>query len=389
MSLSQRRKTMMTLFCVMFLASVTENIKGIIIPQLRTRFWLSATDISYMLTSASIAYIMATFFAGNLVNRWGQRRIELLALWLMLISCLEMAWAPDFLFFIIGMVLLNIGLALNGVILNSAIPLLAIESKSKTVNRLHFMYGLGATMGQSLAALALGQGFHYPQIFISLALPLIILSLASRKAQYPQVALPELDDPQLSSHPYRDRRFYLLTLAMGLYIFAEIGLGNWLVDYLHVTQDMAESQAGQYISLFFLALALGRFFGGPLVDRLGAFPSLIIACVSGASCVILGLMIGGPAYYLISLAGLCYSIVFPTAVVLISEIFHHDIAKITGQILTFNSLGSMIYNQAVGWTTDHWGFQRSIYLMPIAALLSALLFYLLWHGQRKIAAQAS
>lgn len=382
----QHRKTVQVLFWVMFFASVTENIKGIIIPQLRARFTLSASEISYMLTCASIAYILATFFAGNLVNRWSQRRVEVGALLIMVLSCLTMAWASSFIFFILGMVLLNVGLALNGVILNSAVPLLAGDRKSQTVNRLHFMYGFGATSGQLLAALALGQGLTYPALFRSLALPLILLSTLARPLTYPKINFPEYDDQPLGKSQFHDPRFYLLTLAMGLYIFAEIGLGNWLVDFLHVSQEMPAGQAGIYISLFFLALAVGRFFGGAVVERVGAYASLVTACLLGASCVILGLVFGGGAYYLISLAGLFYSIVFPTAVVIISEIFHRDLAKITGQILTFNSLASMIYNQLVGWITDSWGFRYSIFLMPLAAILAALLFYLLWQKQKQVQA---
>lgn len=380
MSKQARIRSIAVFFIIMFSMSLIENFKGVIVPQVKQGFEVSSLHISYMLTWSSIAFVTASYFTGNLAKKFSQKTTEFIAILSILFASFLIILARSFITFVLGMMVLNVGLGMNGVILNSVVPVLAQEAKSTIVNRLHFMYGLGATLGQMVTGFLLGQGLAFQKIYIATAVLFAVLLWLSTTISYPED--PDLiiqSDQAPTDHSiYRDPKFYLMTLAMGLYVFAEIGLGNWLVDYLNVTQNMGEDQAGFYIALFFFFLAMGRLFGGNLVDKLGKFQAIIFAILLGASLVLMGLILAGPFYFLISLAGLFYSIVFPTSIVLISQIFDRDISQTTGKILTFNSLALMVYNQLVGWVTDGLGFHISIYLLPTSAILAAVLYFILY-----------
>ena len=372
------KRSIIIFFMIMFCMAVIENIKGVIVPQVKDYYQVTSVDISYMLTWSSLAYILFTFYTGNIANRIGQKTTEFLSVSFIVLACITMVLAPNFIVFILGMIFLNAGLALNGVIINSVVPVLAVGAQSVIVNTLHFMYGFGASAGQTVTSIFLGRGQQFQSVYLFLGIVFMLLMVLSLRIHYPETPIRENQELNHLPNKYRDYRFYLMTLAMGLYIFAEIGLGNWLVDYFYSTQGMTEDQAGTYIALFFLFLAIGRLLGGFIIDRIGKFKSIIAGALIGAALIILGLCLKGQAYYLISLAGLFYSIVFPTAVLLISRLFKHDIAFITGKILTFNSIGSMIYNQLVGYVIDGLGFEVAIFMMPLAAILSAGIFYILY-----------
>jgi fucose permease len=102
--------------------------------------------------------------------------------------------------------------------------------------------------------------------------------------------------------------------------------------------------------------------------------SVIGGMLIGVLCVTVGLLSGSRWLPLISLAGLFYSIVFPTMLVTISSNFPRSRAQAISLILTGTSALLMVYNQLLGLLADKIGYGLSIYLIPLATVLSIVFF---------------
>ncbi|WP_164470895.1 MFS transporter [Vaginisenegalia massiliensis] len=375
MERNKRLRASLTLFILMFSVAFVENIKGVIIPQIKASYHLNATNISFMLTLSALAYVGATYLAGEIIESFGRKWTEALGIGLAALGCAIMGFSPSFSIFILGMIILNIGFGFNGVIINVVMPAMFVTYQSIAVNGVHFMYGFGATVGQRLAGYLIGQGWTFSMMYRYLMGIMAVLALLACFIYYPKVNSDEAKESSAPPlNPYRQPYFWLFVSAMSLYVFAETGLGNWLVDYLKVTQKMGENQGSQYIATFFMLLALGRLMGGWVVDRLGKLRSIIGGSIIGSVLIVVGILLKGPGYYCVSLAGLFYSIVFPTSVLMISQVFKHRVSYMTSKILTLTFAGSMILNQLVGWVTDQLGFNWSIYMMPVAGLTAAVIY---------------
>lgn len=375
--------TTFILFLVMFLMAASENIKGVILPQVKVSFNINDTEISFILTMCSLAYIVVTLLTSKLTEKIGFKLSQATALFSILLACITIYSGSNYFSFLWGMILLNIGLAINGVVANVVLPFLFISYQAVLMNSMHFMYGMGATLGQRYAGKLLSFGLTFKDVHLYLALIIVLALTLLFFSKFPELKVTEIKEKNNESL-FKNRIFIYYCLAIGFYVFSEIGLGNWLVLYLKSTLSINESEGVKYISTFFLLLGIGRLIGGFIVEKVGHYKIMTICAIIGSSLVALGLTLKGNNLYLISIAGLFYSIVFPTYMVTISNVFKSRSSYATSIILTFSSLLNMLLNQLIGVAFDNFGYNPVIYLIPASALIAAILFVLISIEAKKI-----
>lgn len=370
------------LFVTMFIMAMAENVIGVIVPPVRQAFDLNVSEMSLIFSLSTLSYTIGTYVSGRVAEKVGPAKTEQMAIIGLVMGCVALGIADNYALFVLGIMVLNVSLAANGVIINGTIPVMFEQRQALMINGLHFMYGMGATLSRRLNGFFLGQGVVYGKLYLILGALGALAFLASFLINYPdEEAIEEqlVDHDTLATRIYRDPRYLLIGFAMGTYLFVEVGIGNWLVDYLHVGHGMNEDVGSTYSAFFFLAIALGRLVGGFVVDKLGRMQSIFTGGMIGISLVILGLIFQGPFLYLISAAGLFFSIVFPTTILVIHRAFPRSLGNMTSRVLTLTFLTMMICNQIFGLAVDRFGFQWMIFTIPIAGLVSIALFSYLSH----------
>lgn len=376
---NRNRLAIGVIFSLMLLAAVIESMRGILVPSFKSLIGMSNSMVATMLTLGSVGYVSGTYMAAGIRSRWGNKSLLLIALGLLMLSALCLAYTVNYPMYLIGMLLMNIGLGLNSVGANLLIPMLIISMQVLVMNSLHFMYGFGAMLGQRVSGYLIVRGIGPKQLYLGLlaiyALVLVFLVFSR---------FPDEEASRDNSRPLRsflrDPIYLLYIFGLSSYVFGEQGLAIWLTDYLKVVFEIDENQASQILSLFFILLGVGRLAGGLIVERLGRFRSVLLGMGLGWICVTAGLVSGTRALYLISLAGLFYSIVFPTMMVTIGQHYPRVRAQAMSLILTGTSALGIIYNQFYGLLVDRIGYQKSVFLIPLATLLG---MFFLWNLSRQ------
>lgn len=370
-------------FVMMLMSAVIESMRGILVPSFKEMIGMNNTMVGTMLTLGSIGYVGANYMAGSIRNRFSNKFLMVSAATILVASALTLAYTTNYPMYIIGMVLMNIGLGLNSVGGNILIPMMILTMQVFVMNSLHFMYGFGAMMGQRLSGYLVTHGVGPKELYLGVMviyLVLLVLILFS--------SFPDEEENQKSNLPIkrflRDPMYLLYVLGLSSYVFGEQGLSIWLTDYLKESFAIDENYASMILSAFFILLGIGRLAGGLLVDKLGRNRSVIAGLSLGLVFVAAGLLSGSKWLFLISLGGLFYSIVFPTMIVNIGTHFPRSRAQAISLILTGTSALVMVYNQLLGILADRIGYGTSIYLIPLATLLSIGFFLRLGRVEKRV-----
>lgn len=365
-----------SIFLMMFLFAILENTRGVIIPQVRNEFGVNPAEISFMLTLSSLAFIVGTYAIGRVSEKIGQKKSILLAIIIMITACLILAFTPNYLIFLIAMMVFSVALSINGVVSNISISLLFTSSSSIILNSLHFMYGVGAMIGQKTTGILISSGLGFRKLYLYSIAFLVVLLIVVMLANYVDGEVHR-EEEHGAAQFMKNPLVFLFAFAIGFYVFAEQGLAVWLTDYLKTEYAIGENQASSYLAYFFLLLALGRLLGGFVVSKVGEFKTIITGVTIGFILVLVGVVMASKALILISLAGLFYSITYPTMVVLIGKTFRNRISYVTGLILTIASITNMTMNQIMGSLTSSFGYAKTVYLIPFSALVSLMFMFLL------------
>ena len=367
------RLAVSVIFFMMLMAAVIESMRGILVPSFKQLIGMNNTMVGTMLTLGSLGYVSATYLADVIRSRWGSKALMLTAVSLLIGSALSLAFTTNYPMYILGMVLMNMGLGLNSVGGNVLLPMLILTMQVFVMNSLHFMYGFGAMLGQRFSGYLVTHGVGARQLYLGVMVIYLILLALILVSRFPDE--PEHEKSTLAiSHFLKDRVYLLYVLGLSSYVFGEQGLAIWLTDYLKESFLIDENYSSLILSTFFILIGIGRLAGGLFVERVGRLRSVIGGMLIGVLCVTVGLLSGSRWLPLISLAGLFYSIVFPTMLVTISSNFPRSRAQAISLILTGTSALLMVYNQLLGLLADKIGYGLSIYLIPLATVLSIVFF---------------
>jgi len=176
----------------------------------------------------------------------------------------------------------------------------------------------------------------------------------------------------------KNKLIYFYVAALGFYVFAEVGTGNWFINFMQKSYNYNESKSSLYLALFFGIFTIGRLLGGFIVEKMGYLTTVLISLTIGASLFLAGLLIGEKGIIIISISGLFFSITFPTVILSIRKVFKKNVAYITGLIITFGSIINMIMNLILARLNDNVGVHLSFYLVPLSLFMSIVFLFLIY-----------
>ncbi|WP_238883523.1 sugar MFS transporter [Clostridium sp. YIM B02551] len=360
------------MFILMILAAFVENTKGIFIPTFKEQFSVGDTQIGNMLIITSGAYMVLTFLGGALCQKFGQKNVFIIGIILLIISLITLSKAQSFIILLFGMGLSSAGLALISIASNTILPIIVITAQTIIMNLMHFFYGFGSTLGQSLFGFLLSKGIQWRSIFLYIAITYGIILIAFVFVKIPKPKIAHGEDKLSFKDVITNKLILAYMLALGFYVFAEQGTGNWFVNYLIKAKGFTQENAALYLSLFFGTLTIGRLLGGFVVHKLGYFKVLITSLTIGVILYVLGLIIGGKGILIVSFAGMFFAITFPTIVLTVSKVFTQRTAYITGLVVTASNFMAMIFNWITGYINDKINPDNAIFIIPICGALSVI-----------------
>lgn len=382
---NQRNKAMtMVILLIIITIALVDNTKGIFVPAFKESFNANNTKITFVLTAASLGYIIATYVGGLLCEKLGQRKVISIGLIIMIVSLLLIGVSKVYVLLLIGMFFNNVGIGFVMIGINTMIPLVFITCQALMMNIVHCSYGFGSAIGQFSIGRILSTGIEWRYIFIGIAVIFLVILAATYIVKIPNAnTRKEISEKLNTGTVFKEKYMYFYAIALGTYVFGEMGLSNWLVNFLIDGYKAEASTGATILAAFSFFLTIGRLLGGFVAEKFGYFQSVITSLIISVVILFASLIIGSKALIFISVAGLFFSIVYPTVVATISQVFKENSSYITGVILTLSSTVNMILNLVIGRLSDTIGTVKAFYLIPVSLIISIVFLVIIFIGKHR------
>jgi len=245
--------------------------------------------------------------------------------------------------------------------------------------------GTGPLSATELAAQRAQEAAAVQGPYLILAGALLLLAIVFALARLPKIthaddASMSLDDDSIRSI-FHHRNLILGTVAIFLYVGAEVSIGSFLVSFLGESNiaGMAPAQAGKFVSYYWGMAMVGRFIGFAVMRYVSPGKTLAFNAACSMALILTAILgQGHVAMWAILGVGLFNSIMFPT----IFSMALHKLGKLTGQgsgVLCMAIVGGAIVPFVQGFLADRIGIQLSFYL-PMACYAFILYFGMKYAG---------
>lgn len=358
------RPLIVLLILLYAILAMSDNFKGIFVPFFKEDFQISNTLAGYLMTASLLVYALFQYIGGILVERLGHKRVVGLGILLAVIALVGLGTSRSFAALLTSMALLNSGMAMFNVTVNTLGPLLPVASTVVLMNIINFSYGVSNTAAQKFTGSLLARGVSWRAFYWFMLVCLVLLFGYLSLLQIPHY---HRNKALLGAKGrlFSNKMLYFFILALGFYLAAEYGTGNWFVNYMTEAYHLDPNQRSIYIALFFGLETVGRLFGGFVAARLGYSASMLIYGSGALALTTAGILLGRPGLLIIALAGLFYSILYPTLMLSISDVFQESAAYAIGLILMSGTLIAMLVNLLMGIANDRLGVQPAFLIISI------------------------
>ena len=406
-----------------------------LIPRLKDVFELTFLQAGLVQFAWFAAYGLLSIPGGNLISKIGYQRGILVGLATAGLGCLlfyPAAATRMYPLFLLALFVVAGGIAVMQVAVNPYISVLGPEaSASARLNLSQAFNSFGTTIapvvaasfllgdqilsGEAIDALAEAERQTYfvaeaaaVQVpFVLLALAFFLLAGVMGVIKLPQI-LGHQDEENRTSYAqvFRNRKLRFGTLAIFVYVGAEVALGSYMVSYglsLDILEDIQSSEVlgamagvaafikgidvsgldakgmlGALLTFYWGGAMLGRFAGSGLMGWVS--PSRLLAGAGLCAVVLIGVSIswsGVPA--LLSLLGVGFfnSIMFPTIFTLAIEDLGEGKPQGSGLLCTA-IVGGAFIPPAVGALVDGASFEVAL-LLPLVCYV-----YIAWYAGRLV-----
>lgn len=362
----------------MFLISVCDNLRGPYSIQIKNYFEINNTQLSLIYIVSSLSYMIFATFSGFLCSKIGHKNSIYIGFITIVLAIVKISLSFSFTDFLIGLFIINSGEALVLVGINTIIPLMDIRYKAMVMNLLHFSYGIGAAFIQKKSAFMIRNDFDFIHVHLVLGVVFVIWLFQLFNINMPSISFENKTKKRtiLAKNSknkiviINKKLLYSYLIALGLYLSAEMSTANWFTNFIEGSYGYNEDFSTKYLSLFFIFIAIGRVFGGLIVEKTGYLKSSLFALIISTALFTFGYILGLSGFILISLSGLFFSIYYPTMLLTIKDIFRERYTYVTSLAFSFGSLCCMIINFLMGFISDHFGVFKSFYIIPICLVIS-------------------
>ena len=399
------RPALTLLASLFFMWGFITVINNTLLPHLRSVFELSYTQTTLIESVWFIAYFFASIPSAKLIERIGYQRSLVAGLGVMAVGALLMVPAarlPSYGVTMVALFVIASGITLLQVAANPYVAVVGPpETSSARLNLVQAFNSLGTMLAPAFGAylilgrsvggtskagtvltpaerLADAQSVVLPYLLV--AAVLVVLAVVIARFPLPAMGsatnrLAKEERRRLSLWSHRNLVFGIP--AIFIYLIAEIGVANLFVNFA-VQPDIAAltpEQAGNYLTLLWGGMMVGRFAGAFLMQKVAAENVLAAAAVGAFVVMLVAALASGPlAMWALISVGLFHSIMFPTIFTLGIRGLGPLTEEGSGLLIMAIAGGALVVVQ--GWLADRYGLQPS-FLLTVACEVY-ILFYAVW-----------
>lgn len=329
-----------------FVYGIIAAMLGTIMP---TFSLLSSEQKGTIALAQALGLVVSSIAAGPLIDLRGKKTALVLGLSLTTVALLLLTQVETFgpiaaLFFMLGVgggMIVTAGNALANDI-DSA-------RRAPVLNIINLFFGLGGLLTPLLAANLLNDDRVSILYFAAglAAVTLLVEILTRMPRPSGQVSFKPAEAKLVLGRP----ALYLLALMLFFYVACEVGVWNWLKQYL-ITQNIDAKTAGNILSLgFALGLLIGRIVVSPILLRVSSINVTLFSAIFMTAATFAMLRTSSPtgAWIAVFCAGLAMAPVFPTTLALVGDAFPNMTATAMGLAITCGWIGLAVSSPIIGF----------------------------------------
>jgi fucose permease len=346
-------------FFSFFTFGFVDNIKGPILPNLLEDLNFSYSQGGGILFGAYLGFVIATLLAGPLSDLLGNRLILLAAALFIALGTLGMGSAATYPLLFGAMLVIGLGMGAIEVGGNGLIVALHPQAQGRFLNLLATFHGVGSLLAPFYAVWLLSENGSWRNVFLYSLPVTVLLGLLFLLTSGPSVSQQERHgfDWQVLRRTGFSPTMIFFYLAIGLYVATELGIANWIVEYLSKSKGLAQSTASYYLSGFFGCIMVGRLVGSVIVERIGYLRSVWLATIGALICILIALIAPPALAFFLPLSGFFCSIIFPTITAAVARLHPQNTGTILGLLFTAGGAGGALGPAVMGVASDAMGIQ--------------------------------
>lgn len=390
-----------------FMWGLLTSLNDVLIPHLKSIYTLTYVQAMLVQFCFFGAYFIVSLPAGALIRRIGYQKGAVTGLLIAAFGCAIFYPAADsgYALFLFAFFVLASGITILQVAANPYVTVLGNpKTASSRLTLTQAFNSLGTTIGplfggililssavivaapDAAGSLVDAEAARRAQEAASVQVPylilagaLLLLAILFALARLPRITHAEDPAPafdgQASRSLLQHRNLVLGTLAIFLYVGAEVSIGSFLINFMGEGNiaGLPAATAAKYVSYYWGLAMVGRFIGFAVMRHVSPGKTLAFNATLAMALILTAILgQGHMAMYAILGVGLFNSIMFPT----IFSMALHRLGNFTGQAsgaLCMAIVGGAIVPFIQGFFADRIGIQASFYV-PLACYGFILFF---------------
>jgi FHS family glucose/mannose:H+ symporter-like MFS transporter len=351
-------------------------LTGANLPEITSSFDLSPSAAGILVSIPAVGFIAAGLLGGFLLKRIGLQLLLAVSAPGLALSLFITAISPSRAILFLGILCMGFCNGMLEIGSNGLIADIYRGYVARELNRLHIFFSTGALLSPLVVAALLASKFSWR--FSYFIAGFIAASLASILALRPKPPLSKYD----STH---EKEFTKLIFKPGialvwfgvfLFVASELGFSNWVVTYLRHKADFSPVLASLGLSVFWLAMLLGRYINTRL-PRIGKDQYIIVLEAFGSSFFLLVLFYSQTkelSILALGLVGFFMAGLFPWLLAHASERNPGYAGSISGFIQTGVGMGMLVGPALIGVLAQAANLSFSMGITAILVFSLGLIF---------------
>ena len=357
---------------IMIALGASDAMRGIFSPIFQNHFAIDNTQLAMIVTISYVGNLVFLLIGGKMDDKYNKKTVSILIMTLWACSLILYLVTDNYYCLLVGMFFSMGASTLMNTMINLMTPIFFAGAPAMIINTLFFTQGIGTTGSQKIAgtyASGFGSWKIVNIILLAIGICGTLVFMTLKLPDTDQVQTKDTSNKQPDNgfmKVMKNPAFFYLVLVLGFYFVAEHGILNWLVTYCTNQLEFSMANASTYLSIFFGGVTIGRLVFAPVVQKQGIQKSITIFGGSSTVLYVIGILFGKQTIMILSIAGLSFSILYPTLIMMIQKYYQKEItATATGMIISVATLFDIGFNALFGKAVDMMGLKNSFLILPI------------------------
>jgi len=262
------------------------------VPFAKIALGLNDSDLGVVLLSLGAGAIFTMPLTGILINKYGSRKIALIAAFIIaiLLPMLLMAqssWQLAAALFVFGA-----GIGCIDVAMNAQAVLVQERHGSHIMSSFHGMFSLGGLIGSIGLGFLIKAGLSPTVAAVSISALLILIAVTQSR-----YLLPHSEEAKMDSGGFVLPKGPVLFLGLMCFVLflAEGSMLDWSAVFLQFSRNFDPSLSGVGYAAFSVAMAIMRLTGDKIIHRIGSAKVVLYGTMLAGSGFLLAVLIPTPA----------------------------------------------------------------------------------------------